>query len=387
MKISTAQFNDSFAPIADGVANAVKNYSLWLNRKYGSSCVITPKHPNYSDHEEFDVLRYYSIPIFRRKPYRVGLPYADLKFAQKLRTYNFDIIHAHSPFSSGKVALRFARQRNIPIVATFHSKFYDDFKAIIKNEMVVKILVDDVMEFYNNVDHVWTVNDATVDTLREYGYKGRVDVVQNGTDFLVDPITIVKKYEKRGADENVNLSNQYRFLFVGQQILQKNLKFLVKSLRALKDMGMDFKMIMVGEGNAKEQIEKMVSDLGMTANFEFKGRIDNREELKSIYESSDLFLFPSIYDNAPLVVREAAAAGCPSVVIRGTNAADGIEDRYNGFVSDNDERVFALTVKNALQDMDRLAGVAKNASRTIARSWESIIDEVAERYSEIILHK
>lgn len=41
-----------------------------------------------------------------------------------------------------------------------------------------------------------------------------------------------------------------------------------------------------------------------------------REILKRYYVAADLFLFPSLYDNAPLVIREAAALGTPSVLIR-----------------------------------------------------------------------
>ena len=67
-------FNDSFPPIMDGVAQGTRNIAYWLNKKYGKCYVITPHFPKYADEEEFDVLRYPSVALLGRKPYRVGMP-------------------------------------------------------------------------------------------------------------------------------------------------------------------------------------------------------------------------------------------------------------------------------------------------------------------------
>ena len=44
------------------------------------------------------------------------------------------------------------------------------------------------------------------------------------------------------------------------------------------------------------------------------------------------FTFPSLYDNAPMVVREAAVMGTPAVLVAGSDAAEIIHDGANGFV-------------------------------------------------------
>ena len=95
----TGQFNDSFEPVMDGVANVTKNYAFWLSKKYGPSYVITPSFPKHTDKNEFEVLRYHSIGIPNYPPYRLGMPKIDMSLRYKLNRIQFDIMHAHCPFS------------------------------------------------------------------------------------------------------------------------------------------------------------------------------------------------------------------------------------------------------------------------------------------------
>jgi len=67
-RIVTGIFNDSFAPITDGVAMVTRQYALWLNRKTGPVCVVTTTSPGYFDNEEFPVYRFPSLPIKLVRP-------------------------------------------------------------------------------------------------------------------------------------------------------------------------------------------------------------------------------------------------------------------------------------------------------------------------------
>lgn len=373
------QFNDSFAPITDGVGNVVKNYAYWLNEKqYGDCYVITPSFPGYTDNETFEVLRYRSLPMPLRYPYRAGLAAFDVPFRKKLKNIHFDIIHAHSPFSSGRLALSIARRRNIPIIATFHSKFYDDFKDAVKSSAAARLLLKYVMAFFNKVDCVWTVSETTVQTMREYGFYGDVEVVGNGIDL---------SGEERAWESDLPCADCARLLYVGQLVWHKNLKLLILALKMLKDSGFRFQMTMVGEGSAQQAVKRFVQRLGLAGDFIFTGKITSRDEIKSIYKRADLNLLPSVYDTFSLVVREAAALGRPSLVIRGSCAAEGVEDGYNGFLSDNDVSSYASCIQKAASDIKLLRAAGGNARNTLSRSWEDVVDEVAQRYADIITGK
>lgn len=264
----TGQFNDSFTPVMDGVTNVVKNYAYWLDKKYGESYVATPAYPGYIDREEFPVLRYYSIPLKKREPYRIGLELLDINFRTTIKNISFDIVHAHCPFTSGAIAQQIARKKNIPIVATFHSKFYDDFKQVLKIDAFAKLCTRIVIDFFNRMDQVWTVSKGAADTLREYGYKGHIEVVPNGTDFDIpeNMESLVQKTEKKLGINSSDLV----LLFVGQHIWQKNIKLLVDSLSYIKKQ-IPYKMFFVGDGYAKEELETYVQKLGLNDRVIFLG--------------------------------------------------------------------------------------------------------------------
>lgn len=366
------QFNDSFSPIADGVCNVVKNYARWLNEKqYGKCYVVVPGFPGYSDSEAYEVLRYRSVPMPLRYPYRAGLAFSDYRFQKQIRNIKFDIIHVHSPFSSGRLGLRIARRLGVPIIATFHSKYYEDFKSALKSSAAARMLLKCVMDFYCKVDHVWTVSRSAVETMREYGFKGNVEVVGNGTDL------ICSETDCRG-------NGRLNLIYVGQLVWHKNLKLLVCALKLLKDAGVSFSMTVAGEGNAGQGIKRLVQRMGMNEEFIFEGRVDDREKLASMYSQADLNLLPSIYDTFSIVVREAAALGCPSLVINGSCAAEEITDGRNGYLSENDAQSFAGAIFKAASDSCALKAVGRSAKDTLYRSWESVVDDVALKYSDII---
>lgn len=382
MKITVGQFNDSYPPIMDGVANTVYNYAYWINKNFGKSVVITPTYPKHIDNDDFEIVRYASLPLPLRPPYRLGMPLFAFNSKKKLSEIDFDILHVHSPFSSGQIALDLARKKNIPIVATFHSKFYDDFKQALKSDFLAKLAVNRVVSFFEKVDYVWTVNESTANTLKDYGYKGNIDIMPNGTDF---DSNIDFKNNLKYMNNNYQIEeDELVFLFVGQHIWQKNIKLIVQSLKLLKDENIKFKMLFVGEGYAKADLMELVKKLKLTNEIKFMGKITDRVLLKRFFARSDLFIFPSVYDNAPIVMREAAALKTPSVVIEGSNAGEGILDGINGYTCENDEKSLANKIKNIISDRDALHQTGENAKETIAKSWESIINDVNLKYQEII---
>ena len=241
MKITMGQFNESFPPIVDGVANVVKNYAYWLNNKYGRCCVITPKYPKATDDFGFEVLRYSSMKVPTRGEYRFGLPKMDPVFWKELRKIPFDIVHAHCPFGSGVAARSVAKKRGIPFVATFHSKFRDDFKAALKSDAIVDGVLAKIAAFYESADEVWTVNKSSLETLREYGFRGGAYIMGNGCDIEV-------RYKSMQTDSEVNEMFGLKpgtplFMYIGQHVWQKNLKMVIEALKLLKDMVKEFHML------------------------------------------------------------------------------------------------------------------------------------------------
>lgn len=372
-------FNDCFPPIMDGVSVATRNYAYWLHQKGEDVCVVTPSADKFEDSEPYPVFRYCSMPLIFRNPYRVGLPQFDLHIRKILNDTPFRLVHAHCPFSSGKLALQQARMRHIPMIATFHSKYRADFERYMPVKAVVDHLIQDVVDFYNQADEVWIPQASVEETLREYGYKGKIEVVDNGNDFAGTYSDEERKQVRRELGLN---PGEPLLLFVGQHIYEKNLEFILRSVALLKDIS--FRMYFIGTGYAASALKDLSVNLGLEKQVSFLGGIIDREQLRRYYLAADLFLFPSRYDNAPLVVREAAAMHTPSLMLEDSTASAVIRNDVNGFLASENTEVYAGRIRSILQDSDLLERVSRGASESLARSWEDIAGEVIDRYRNLM---
>lgn len=383
--LATGQFNDSFPPIIDGVAVVVLNYARWLNRKYGRGYVVTiasPGAPDGSDTDDPPVLRYRSVPLPFKKPYRYGLPSLDPSFQKRLADVRFDIVHAHNPFMAGNLALRTARAAGIPIVATFHSKYREDFKRVVHNDRLALALARRFTRFYSKVDSVWVVSTATVDVLREYGYTGDVEVMPSGND-LAPPADRAPLRRRAEAAWGLG-SDDFVLLHVGRLVWEKNLQLMLDALRDITRRPRKVRMLFVGDGPAAGSMKAFVKREGLTGVVQLTGGIQDRSLLQDLYARANLLLFPSLYDTDSLVQKEAAAFSLPGMFARGATTASEVQDGVNGFLAPNDAGAFAAGIVALMDDPERIRRAGEGAFRTLHKSWEQVVDEVALRYRSII---
>jgi glycosyltransferase involved in cell wall biosynthesis len=384
------QFNDSYAPVMDGVGICAENYTRWISAQHGTGIAVVPRQPGYEDSDEFRVLRFASLPFLPMRPYRLGVPWMSPSVGAKLRKMPFDLVHSHTPFVGGRMAKRIADHLHIPHVSTFHTKYRDDALKVLRTERLADEVVRRIVGFYHKVDAVWTPSESTADTLREYGFDGKVTVAPNGSDMPI-PTDVERAQLRRGGEELCGLRPQeFMFLFVGQHRWEKNVRLIIQAVARLVDLARKdpgiarFKLVFAGEGYAAPAMRELSADLGIGNEVLFLGRIVERTALRSLFARADLLLFPSMYDNAPLVMREAAAYGLPTVVAAGSTTADIVRDGENGFVTENDpDHLFhRLRTLMGQPELRRRAGAG--AVRSIYRSWEDIVGWAVDQYREII---
>lgn len=383
MELNIGLFNESFPPIMDGVAVCVQNYAYWMQKKVGGVSVITPNVPgaDYSQYD-YEVLNYFSVPVPFRQPYVTGIAEVDPDFINKITRRRFKIVHAHSPFAAGMAAVKVAKKLNIPIVATFHSKYRDDFSQTIPSKAIVEQIIKHIVSFYERADEVWVPQTSVKEVIKDYGFKGNVEVVPNGSDLVADyPDAYFAEARKQLGIK----PEDFVCLFVGQHVWQKNVRLTIEALEKVKDT--PFKMFFVGNGYAAEEMKEMVKEKGLDRQVTFVGTVTDREIIKRYYAAADLFLFPSLYDTDGLVVKEAAALRTPSVMVDTATAASVIVDNENGFLIPNDAETYATRLRELIHDPDRVHRVGLQASRSLVRSWEDVVDEVLERYNRLISRK
>lgn len=379
------QFNDSFRPVMDGVGVCMENYTYWIRQNHGPATAVVPRVPGYRDNSDYEVLRFRAVALPRMKPFRVGLPWLDPRFMKNLRDTHFDLVHAHCPFVSGRLARSISRRERVPMVATFHSKYRDDFHAATGSSSLAEIGVRYVIGFYSTAAHVWAPNKATAATLHDYGYRGPVEIVPNGTDLEVPSREEGARLAERGR-EAVGLrdSSVPMYLFVGQHRWEKNVELIFRTLGLLRRTGTDFHMVFAGTGYAENAMQRMCRAEGVTNQVTFLGLVLERERLKELYAAAHLLLFPSLYDNAPLVMREAAGFGVPTVLVRGASAAEGVVDGVNGFLTENNSQALAKLLTHLAEQPEHCERVGKGARRDIYLHWRDVVEQVYGRYEDIV---
>lgn len=376
-------FNDSFPPILDGVTLAVQNYVYWLGEKGYKPCVVTPWNPEKGEYP-YSVMRFFSLPIRSRKPYRYGYPKLDPFIWRRLRNTDFRLLHSHCPFSSGRLAVYVKKHKDIPLIGTFHSKYRADLEHSFQHmPWCVPIIMKRILNFFNSCDEVWIPQAQVEETVREYGYKGKLTVVENGNDFASVITGGLREY-KEDAKRRIGMnSDTLGLLFVGQHIWEKGIRTILESVALLKDK-IDFHLHFIGTGYAEESMKDLIRTLGLGGKVTLHGVVKDRKTLSDYYAASDLFLFPSFYDNAPLVVREAAAMGTPSVLLHGSTASEVIKDGVNGFLAFSATQDFAKAIETICTDRKLLREVSAEARNTLVRSWEDVVEEVTDRYDVIL---
>lgn len=377
-------FNDSFDPIMDGVGVCVRNYALWLSKQGSDSYVIAPSIPNYVDDDEFGVLRYRSVQLPAMAPYRAGLPGLDPEFHKRINNVEFDLVHAHCPFVSGSIALKIARRRNVPLIATFHSKYREDLRKALYFEKTADLALSYIIRFYEAADYVWVPSESTAQTLREYGYAGPAEVMPNGSDMPVPTADDRARYREAGRSWVGASKEEFVFLFVGQHRWEKNVRLIIEAMRVLSERGVAYRMVFAGTGYAEKEMKKLVSQYRLGNRVVFMGGIVEREKLYRLYAGADLFLFPSMYDTVGLVVREAAAFELPSVLAANSSAAEGIVDGENGFLTENNLEHFVAKITSAMSSPELRRKAGQGALQTIYLSWQEVVRRVTLRYAEII---
>ncbi|MEE8441836.1 MAG: glycosyltransferase, partial [Spirochaetia bacterium] len=374
------QFNDSYKPVMDGVGVCAENYTRWISANHGRAVVIVPSQPRFEDHDEFEVVRFASLPFVFMQPYRLGVPWMSPSVGSRLREMSFDLVHSHTPFVGGRMARRIARHQRIPHVTTFHTKYRDDALKILHSDRLADAVVRRIVAFYRTVDAVWTPSESTAKTLRDYGYEGEVVVAPNGSDMAIPSPSERASLRRRGEELCGLRPAEFALLFVGQHRWEKNVGLIINAIAKLAAMleeggtGKSFRMVFAGEGYAAPAMRSMCEDLRIADRTLFLGKIVDRDALQSLFARADLFLFPSIYDNAPLVMREAASLSLPTVVAAGSTTAEIVRDGEYGFITENDPDAMARQLKLLMGQPELLRRAGRGATKTIYVSWEEIVN-------------
>ena len=375
---------DCYYPKFDGPTNVITNYGKSLKKvKNAEVDVYVPRFPKYKDDQPFKVGSVKSVRS--ADGYYQGMPGIDGKLKKTLKENKYDVIHIHSPFTMGRFFARYGKKHGIPTVFTFHTKFKEDFVRILHAKPLVGFMMRYIMTTINACDHVLTVSDGAAEVLRSYGYKKEITVIRNGTD-LVYPANAAELAAQ--VEEKHALAGQKNvFLSVGRIVENKRLDLVLDALKIVKERGVDFRFLVVGDGSYKEKLENKAKDLALADRVIFTGKVMDRALLSGYYLRSDLFMFPSTFDTASLAPIEAAALKLPSLMTRGCSTAEIVTENRNGFLAGDTAESWADEICRIVTDENLLTQAKENCYREVYRTWDDVCGEVYDFYEKAIASK
>lgn len=377
--LRSVQFIDNYFPVIDGVTETVHEYARHMD-----AVVVCPAmESHYLEKHSFSypVLTSGTIRVpFSR--YASAVPKLDPKLPAQIAETQPDIFHFHSPSLLGEYAVSLGRKMKIPVVATFHSKLYDAILEFTKSKTIAKAMTGRMVKLYESCDEVWACSEETGETLRSYGFRKPYFVMPNGTDTSFPANAAELKARAEAAFRIPR--GKHILLFVGQQIWYKNQRLILDTFRLLCDEGNDWFLIMAGSGKDEHDIARYTASLGLTEQqVLLTGLISDRELLQGVYLNADLLFFPSVFDNSPLVLREAAVLGVPTLATEGSNAAAAIRKNVNGFTAAENPQAMRDEILRIFAKED-LQGIGKTAQETIPLSWENLMPMVLGEYQAVI---
>lgn len=390
-KLNIGLFIDTFYPMIDGVINVVDNYARRLN-KIANVTVFAPKsrYDNFDDSTlPYKVVRCKRFNLkFLKLDYDLPLPSLDKNFKKAIKDANLDIIHIHSPFSIGKMAASYGNKNNIPVVATMHSQFKKDFYKSTKSKVLTKIMLDIIAHTFNKCDMLWTMNPGCAKLSKEYGYKGKIDIVPNATDlvneFTQDEIASFKKEISAKYDIK---EDEKIFINIGRLNKLKNLTFVINVCKLLSDKNFKFKLLLIGDGSDKKYFENKVKNENLQDKIIFVGRVSSVEEKSKLFAISDLQIFPSYYDTDGIVRIEAAAFYVPTIFIENSLASSTITNDVNGYIGKNNKEKFAQKIIDIFSDEELYNKLKIKCHEDLYINWDSLMTDVLKKYKNLIEEK
>ena len=374
--------NDSFPPLIDGVANTVVNYATHLTKTGSSAVVMTPYYPHTDDSSfPFPVIRYPSIDTTKLVGYRAGAPFST-DVARYLKNNRVDLLHTHCPVASTFLARSIRNSADAPVVFTYHTKFDIDIKKALHGKLLQESAIRALVQNVSACDEIWVVSRGAGENLRSLGYHGDYIVMSNGVDM---PLGRVDDTKIETACAEYDLPHDVPvFLFVGRLMWYKGIRIILDALAALKSNGMPFRMVFIGDGADRNDIESYTHELQLDNVCFFTGALHDREILRAWYCRADLFLFPSTFDTNSLVVREAAACGLGSILIRGSCAAEDVTENEDAFLIAENAAAMASKLAELLLRPEQMKRIGETAMSQLYLSWEDAVSHANERYQVVI---
>jgi glycosyltransferase involved in cell wall biosynthesis len=206
--------------------------------------------------------------------------------------------------------------------------------------------------------------------------EARVTTIPNGIDverFAV-PLDTSSLHRELGIREGALVIGS-----IGRLMEQKGMEYLLQAFARLSRRGSDMKLVIVGEGELRQDLECLARHLQVSDRVVFTGI---RNDIPHLMRLFDVFVLPSLWEGQPITIVEAMAAGRAIVATDvGGNAEILHHGEFGVLVSPRDENALADAIDALLSDAARAGGLGKRAASHAERELTSA--SMVRRYEEL----
>ena len=329
---------DTYKPYISGVTNYIDLNKQLLEAAGHEVYVFTFGELDYQDDDPH---------VIRTPGLQVGDTgfYLSLSYKRQARKLlqTMDVVHVHHPFLSGRLALRYCRTRQIPIIYTNHTR-YDMYAharvPIIPEELAQSALQAYMPHFCEAVDLVISPSEGMKKILREFKVESHIEVVPNGVD--------LKRFHSAKPHARAEFGYTEKdilLVYAGRIAPEKNLEFLLQSFAGVAQVVPNVHLLILGSGQKEHEEATMPlpEKLGIPDRVRFFGMIDY-DELPSYLAMCNAFVTASVTEVHPLSVIEAMGTGLPILGIDSPGVGDSVIDGESGLLAHTAD-IAAFTAK------------------------------------------
>lgn len=372
-----ALFSGNYNYVRDGANQALNRLVGFLLRQGAAVRVYAPTIKEAAFEPTGDLVSTASIPFPGRGEYRfpLGLPPSARK---DLKQFAPNVVHVSSPDALGHRAVSWARSRDLPILASVHTRFetYLRYYNMAWGEPVIEAIL---RRFYRRCDALVAPSESMAQVLRDQRMNYDIGIWSRGVDREVFHSGRRSPEWRRSlgmADDGVAIG------FLGRLVMEKGLDVFSDTIDELRRRGIAHKVMVIGEGPARSWLEARIPD-AIFAGF-FAG-----EELGRAVASMDVLFNPSVTETFGNVTLEAMACALPVVAAEATGSQSLVDDHRSGrLIRPGAVHQFAEALRDYIEDPAlRSAHGRAGEKRAQEFAWDRINQAVSDTYLRLIRQK
>ncbi|QTD56573.1 glycosyltransferase family 4 protein [Parasphingorhabdus cellanae] len=369
-----ALYSGNYNFVRDGANQALNRLAEYLLRKGAAVRVYSPTTDTPAFEPTGDLISVPSFAFPGRGEYRFPT-HISSSAKSDLAEFNPNIIQISSPDRVGHRMVSWARKKDIPVLASVHTRFetYPRYYNLAFLEPVIEAIL---RRLYRRCDALVAPSESMAQVLRQQRMNYDVGIWSRG----VDKDVFSPSKRDMSWRQSFGITDDEPVIgFLGRLVMEKGLDVFSDTIDELKRRGIKHRVIIIGEGPAKQWFEERM-DNAIFAGFQ------QGHDLGRAVASMDMLFNPSVTETFGNVTLEAMACGLPVVAAKATGSQSLVKDKESGMlVTPGAIQDFADVLQLYCQDeaIRKIHGSA-GEKRADQFSWDQINQTVAETYIRLI---